>query len=179
MGDRDRLRHRVVAALVKGYRVLGATGMLRHPLIRRLHTHTYFAGKRSLEDHLAPFLTRFPSVIAGGHALDIGANIGYTSVVLARALSPGFRVFAFEPEQHNVETLRDNVRHFSVEKHVQVEAAAVGDHDGTAELWVNPGHPADHRILTSAFAATNPERASHQVAVVSIDSFVYYGTDDL
>src|SRR5947207_4362897 len=45
----------------------------------------------------------------GEVALDIGANIGATSLVLARAVGPRGRVVAFEPHPANVVLLRANL----------------------------------------------------------------------
>ncbi len=63
---------------------------------------------------------------------DVGANIGYTALVLARACGPDGRVVAFEALPANVAQLRENVRINGLDGRVRVEAAAVSD--GSAPL---------------------------------------------
>lgn len=46
----------------------------------------------------------------GTTAVDVGANVGVYTAVLASAVGPRGRVLAFEPEPANVERLRDTVR---------------------------------------------------------------------
>ncbi|MBI2331372.1 MAG: FkbM family methyltransferase, partial [Chloroflexi bacterium] len=45
----------------------------------------------------------------GMTAYDVGAHIGYISLLLARAVSPSGRVFAFEPLPANLERLQANL----------------------------------------------------------------------
>src|SRR5262249_26251274 len=45
----------------------------------------------------------------GSTAIDIGANIGATSIVLARAVGPRGQVFPFEPAPHKIVHLRSNL----------------------------------------------------------------------
>ena len=41
--------------------------------------------------------------------VDIGANIGYFTLLAGRVMGPGSKVFAFEPEPRSFELLRRNV----------------------------------------------------------------------
>jgi len=58
-----------------------------------------------------PYYTRvLPFVLPqGSTAIDVGASIGYTSVVMAKTVGPSGNVFAFEPLQIVFEQLRNNI----------------------------------------------------------------------
>jgi FkbM family methyltransferase len=60
---------------------------------------------------------------------DIGANVGFCSIISARMVAPGGQVISFEPLPENVAALRHNaaINHFS---HVTVFETALSDRDG-------------------------------------------------
>lgn len=88
-------------------RVEVAAGALRGtPLLLDLQTEKdYWLGtyepelQQAARDWLRP----------GMRVFDVGANIGYISLVLARAVSPGGRVVAFEALPANIERLKANL----------------------------------------------------------------------
>lgn len=86
----------------------------------------------------------------GGVFLDLGANIGYYSVVAALA---GARVVALEPEPGNFELLRRNVAHNRL-AHVECVEAAAGPHSGSTELFLSDFNQGDHRLYANEGRAT-------------------------
>jgi FkbM family methyltransferase len=70
--------------------------------------------------------------------LDIGANIGWYSLVLQSMAPDGVRIFAFEPHPGNLALLQENVRRNSASS-VTVVPCAVSDHPGQEELFVYGG----------------------------------------
>ena len=86
----------------------------------------------------APYLSdgflRRPSPASCGVVLDIGANIGLSSLPPAAL---GWRVIAFEPNAYNVQRLRLNLalNGFQSETHVHVVHAAVSNTSGEATLF--------------------------------------------
>src|SRR5262249_27562359 len=56
------------------------------------------------EPHLQRVIRKY--VDLGDTVYDIGANIGYVSLSLAKCVGPRGRVIAFEPVSHNMELLR-------------------------------------------------------------------------
>ena len=82
----------------------------------------------------------------GDVVLDIGANIGYYTLLAARLVGPTGQVIAFEPDQTNFALLRKNVEANGYRNVVLVNKA-VSDHNGTAELFLNDANPGDHRTI--------------------------------
>ncbi len=81
-------------------------------------------------------LTRFviANLKAGDVFVDVGANVGYYTLIAA---SLGARVVAIEPDDENLALLRQNI---ALNKYagIKILDVAVGDHEGTATLHVNP-----------------------------------------
>jgi FkbM family methyltransferase len=73
----------------------------------------------------------------GGIAYDIGANLGYISLALARRLGPHGKVIAFEPLPENLRRLNVNLDLNPEGRQVQVIASAVGDRTGRTTFLVH------------------------------------------
>ena len=73
----------------------------------------------------------------GDVAVDIGANIGWFTLLMARWVGPG-RVIAFEPEPSFYARLRGHVEANAVEN-IELYPFAVGDTNGDAWCIKNPG----------------------------------------
>jgi FkbM family methyltransferase len=69
----------------------------------------------------------------GTTAIDVGANVGLHTVVLACAVGPSGKVLAFEPEPSNVRRLTENVdsNHFT---NVEIHPVAIADLAGQSAL---------------------------------------------
>jgi FkbM family methyltransferase len=75
------------------------------------------------------FLSMLP---ADGIVLDIGANLGFLAAHISEKVSKG-KVIAFEPMPDNLDALSFVIRKFNL-KNVEVQACALGDADGEAEM---------------------------------------------
>ena len=64
-------------------------------------------------------------------AFDVGANVGYYTLLLARGVGPNGRVIAFEPDPVNVAHLKEHMRLNKI-SNVEIVEAAVSDREGTA-----------------------------------------------
>jgi FkbM family methyltransferase len=102
------------------------------------------------------------AVRPGMTAVDAGANIGFITINLAKAVTTQGRVVAFEPEPNNFFHLSHNV---SNNGHANVTAinAAVGDHCGSVELCKSSENFGDHRLNQEQLA--NDEVHSERVSV--------------
>jgi FkbM family methyltransferase len=147
--------------LPRVYHLLRIDRFATTPIGERLFLMAFFAYKKLVEDPHAAFAKRRPEVFAGGHLLDVGANVGYTASVFARVVSPAFSVYAFEPEPLNFSRLQRRKA-----ANVVAIQSAVGDEDGVALLLHNPKHPGDHRIVASAGESVT------EVKILQLDTFV-------
>ena len=71
----------------------------------------------------------------GSVCYDIGANVGFFTILAARLVGETGRVYAFEPLPDNLDALRRNLE-LNGFANVEVIDAAVSDRDGTAELGI-------------------------------------------
>jgi FkbM family methyltransferase len=84
---------------------------------------------------------------------DVGANVGFYTLLFAKLSGPEGRVFAFEPFRRNVDLLR---RHVAMNKYqnVRISPCALGDFDGEAGFDPGPGASMGH------LAAAGPVKVS-------------------
>lgn len=106
-------------------------------------------------DHLSKTLDELESPIT---ALDIGANVGIWTVLLASHPKVN-RVIAFEPSPSNLSFLRHNISVNGVENKVTIVEAAVSDTTGTA-FFSSEGSGATMRLA---------ESGSFSVSTVTVD----------
>jgi FkbM family methyltransferase len=160
------------ALLMDGYSLLRRSGLLQTSAGRRLFQAAYFLYKRHIEDDLQDLTRSRPGLLKGGNVLDIGANIGYTASILARAIEPDRKVYAFEPEPFNYEILRRVAAGRSVKDRIVALQCAVGADNGTVDLWLNHRHHADHRVITPHFRSAHSGVTGTLVPMVTIDRFL-------
>jgi len=102
--------------------------------------------------------------------VDVGANVGYFTLLAARAVGAGGGVYAFEPEPQNLELLRRSVEVNGFAGWVHVSEKAVLDKAGSAALHM----PDDsHGGAPSLFGGW-PRQVV--VQTVSLDEFFSEGT---
>ena len=87
-------------------------------------------------------------VRTGDTVLDVGANIGYFTLLCAKLVGENGRVFAFEPDTVNFGWLERNVRVNGFQNVVLVRKA-VSSKTGTAKLYVSSRYKGDNRIYDS------------------------------
>jgi FkbM family methyltransferase len=148
------------------YAALGVGRWLQNPVLERAYLTAFFAYKRFAEDPFAKLVARHPELFRSGSILDAGANVGYTATVFAGVVEPPHRVYAFEPEPVNLRRLHRVVESRGLNDRIVIEAMAVGERTGEADLVVNPSHPGDHRI------GRGPSAESIRVPIVSLDEYV-------
>ena len=71
-------------------------------------------------------------------AYDVGANIGYISLLLAKAVGESGVVKAFEPLPHNLDRLHRNLELNPIGANVEVVEAAVVEREGMVRFLVGP-----------------------------------------
>ena len=115
----------------------------------------------SYETQLLPQLVK-----PGMRVVDVGANIGYYTLLLARLVGPNGEVIAFEPDLNNYRLLTKNAarNHFAS---ITAVNKAVADYNGRARLFINKGHRGDHRIY-----AGNEPRAAVAIEATTLDAYL-------
>ncbi len=142
----DPLVHRLGRLLT---RVLLAPGLRDLPGARALYTRLYLLGKTLAEPRERRFLQE--QVEPGMVVLDVGANVGFYTLLLADRVGPTGRVHAFEPDPLSFGILR---RRAAGRPNVEINQTAVGDHAGTMTLYTNRSNRADNRVHPSLGAET-------------------------
>jgi len=84
----------------------------------------------------------------GDVVLDVGANIGYYTLIFARLVGDEGKVFAFEPDPANCALLRENVA-LNGYTNVVVSQAAASNRNGRVRLHLSDANKGDHRIYDS------------------------------
>jgi FkbM family methyltransferase len=72
-------------------------------------------------------------------AIDVGANIGFFSVLLAKSLNPGRRLLSIEPTTGAMERLKSNIERNRVADRVVLFHGVVSNTDGEASIHVIDG----------------------------------------
>lgn len=100
-----------------------------------------------------PFETELIQTLVqpGDVVVDVGANIGYYTLLLARRVGAQGRVFAFEPAPENFAILQENVARNGYQN-VVLEQKALADTNGFAMLALSNTNHGDHRLQNSSAA---------------------------
>jgi FkbM family methyltransferase len=108
----------------------------------------------------------------GWIAYDVGANIGFFSLLLATLVGENGRVFAFESLPGNVNRLKGNLAVNDLSSQVTVVQAAVIDHTGPVKFLLGPSG-AMGKVLGSA-GRVDIHAQVIEVTGISLDDFVYH-----
>lgn len=95
----------------------------------------------------------------GDVVLDIGANIGYYTLIFAKLVGEGGRVFAFEPDQDNFALLKKNVE-INGYQNVTLVQKAVSNEVGNIRLYLCEENKGMHRIYESRYCSQSIETES-------------------
>jgi FkbM family methyltransferase len=164
----------------RGQRLVArVTGPLRNRDLRVLGGHAaglrinlggsalnYLTGRAepNVQDTLASVLH------TGDVVYDVGANVGFFTMLCARLVGTEGRVYAFEPMPANAAALRHNVALNGFEN-VEVVEAAASDANGTATLLVSRWS-AFHRLEGEGFRSPSwQDETTLEVATVRLDEF--------
>lgn len=156
---------------VQGLRVSGAYGVIEgsiydHAILARYaRTKTWCATENQ-------FFVRFFERHGAGTYLDIGANLGLTTIPIAQ--NPAVSCVAFEPEPVNFEYLRTNVSKNCTNGNVQLLNLALFDRPGTLDFELSDRNMGDHRVrlAPTAGAFAEDQRAVIRVRAQPLDAVI-------
>ncbi len=97
----------------------------------------------------------------GINVVDVGANIGYYSVIAADQLAGTGFIAAFEPDPDNYHLLQKNLKHNQCH-HVDAVHAGLAEHNGDGELFLNDSNFGDHQMYDAGQG-----RASRPIRLVN------------
>jgi FkbM family methyltransferase len=137
----------------------------------RINLHGSFVGfatgtaERPLQEALVRELGR------GATFFDIGANVGFITLIAAKLVGPSGRVVAFEPVPSHVAAINANLALNGLHG-IEVRETAIGREAGSASLIVS-----DFSAFARFASVSTPDRAREtiEVAVSSIDELVGCG----
>jgi len=94
--------------------------------------HIYKRGK--YESHISDFLSEKFKFNEGDIALDIGANIGWYSILLNKLMPESGKIYAFEPDPLNFKLLSENIK-LNTATNVVAVNNALSDKNETKKLY--------------------------------------------
>jgi FkbM family methyltransferase len=124
------------------------------------------------EDFVNSYFNHRLGLKPGGILLDIGANIGWYSIVLAKESK--LTVYAFEPHPFNFSMLKENIRINQLE-HIHAFPYAIADREGRMKLHIYKSYNMGRHSLVDH----GKTGRYHEVDTVSIDSFMKKNALDL
>lgn len=105
------------------------------------------------------------TVKKGDVVIDIGANIGYYSVLASKLVGKSGKVFAFEPDPQSIKLLERNIRLNNCQN-VEVVASAVDSISGMATIIQDFANPGESRL------APAKGKGGRSVKVITLDTFL-------
>ncbi len=155
LGRESRPR-KIVGGLASGYRIC----------VSPVENLGYLLG--TAEPHLQKIIKQY--VGSGDTVYDIGANVGYVSLSLAKRVGPDGHVIAFEPVPRNVDSLRENIEINGL-GNIELLAFAASDRCGEAVIRI-----AENLSTASLiWHRNNPSATEISIRTVAIDEMVESG----
>lgn len=105
----------------------------------------------------------------GGTFIDIGAHVGLYTLQAARRVGPSGHVYAFEPEPHNFQLLRQNIRRNGY-ANVTTVPRAVCERTGQARLFVSRQGNDRHSLFANPRSPFPEHRQT--VETTTLDDFL-------
>lgn len=112
-------------------------------------------------------------IFPGNIVIDIGANIGFFTLIMANIVKKEGKVFSFEPESENFQLLEKNVKVNNL-SNVILENKAVGNINGETDMYLasnedNIYSQSMHRIYSSNIVSQNSTPV--KIKIIRLDDF--------
>jgi FkbM family methyltransferase len=103
--------------------------------------------------------------------IDIGANIGYHTLLFAKWVGPQGKVYSFEPDYSNFKLLIKNITANKI-NNVSCFQKAVSDKDGITSLFLSKDNMGDHRINDFFVFENDDKRERKEIQSIRLDSII-------
>jgi FkbM family methyltransferase len=115
----------------------------------------------------------------GYTVVDIGANLGFYSMLAASLVGRTGRVFSFEPFVHNVDLIKTSAKENGFDN-VTVVNSAVSDRAGRAKLYLSPYYSSEHSLFDYHYSTgSNSTENTVDITTTTIDGYLENEVDDL
>lgn len=153
--------------LVSMHRFVSSRLDLHDGVFGWLYRHIYFAYKEITDRHLITAAGKLakPDTLV----VDVGANVGFFSVMLARRV--GASLLAFEPDRQNFLTLNRLIDGHGLGNRIFPHMVALSDTTGTGSLYLSDLAPTDHKLIDSRSSR------SVEIAMARLDDFLVQQAD--
>ena len=131
---------------LKSYQLLVSIGVLKIRGFQVIFITLYLIYKKYFEALSPKTIQRLISNDA--IIFDVGANVGFYTIELAKWVNKNGRVIAIEPEEQNLNALKWRIKRKNLGEKVIVEDAVASDIVGEAFLNIRKDHPGDHYIAS-------------------------------
>lgn len=102
----------------------------------------------------------------GDIVIDVGANIGYYTLIFAQLVGSSGKVFAFEPESKNFEILKKNIK-INNYQNIVAEQKIVSDKSGIVKLFI-----AEHGIVGHRINQQKSSQKFIEVESIILDNYI-------
>lgn len=102
----------------------------------------------------------------GDIVIDVGANIGYYTLIFAQLVGSSGKVFAFEPESKNFEILKKNIE-INNYQNIVAEQKIVSDKSGIVKLFI-----AEHGIVGHRINQQKSSQKFIEVESIILDNYI-------
>lgn len=128
-----------------------------------------YIGQRAAVGKYEPYETQLilRQAKVGGTVIDVGANIGYYTLILADKVGKNGKVYAFEPDKINFEILEKNIKENKLKNVVAIKAA-IGSKNESKILYKSEENLGDHKL----YKPKTPAKKREKVKIVRLDSFI-------
>lgn len=110
----------------------------------------------------------------GGYFLDVGANIGTTSLY-AKKRNPLLKIIGFEPMAENIKTFKINCLLNEITDDIELVEKALSDQGGCAELMLSKNNHGDNRVIRNFNKLDDFGKT--QIQTISLDLFLKNRTE--
>jgi len=100
---------------------------------------------------------------------NIGANVGYYTILCSLFVEGRGKIYAFEPSPKNFALLKENVEQNRL-RNVELFPFALADREGSASLGISTTNSGDHQLFSS-----DTTRDTVEVQLMTVDSLIAHG----